>query len=192
MADAPAAHASFRHEAWLRAYPLNEATVLDYFAWSPYYDLGCVNEQAKAQGLSAAAAAGLTGTEFALRRTGHERGGLYVIERRHRGGGGGGAADAVPTALYAVVEGTIYPAPDLAAVIAGRCARAAHHVGNALALLEQARAEARAAAAAAAERAAAGGGDEGGSGAALAAPPQPPQLVRQVDAILHGLATGGR
>lgn len=41
----------FRDDPWLAAYPLNRATVLDYFSNSPFYVLDCNNERAKQQGL---------------------------------------------------------------------------------------------------------------------------------------------
>ena len=169
---------SFRHDAWLESYPLTEATVLDYFAWSPWYDKDCVNEQLKALGLPADAAAAqhLAGAEFALRRTGHERAGLFVIEKRVRAPG----TAPVPAAVFAVVEGTVYPCPDLGALLAGRVARAAHHLAAATALVEQAQAAARAAAAAA------GGGGGGGGGGAQQQQQQ--QQQHALDAVLHGLS----
>jgi MED6 mediator sub complex component len=41
----------WRDDAWLRAYPLNVHTALDYFSLSPFYEHNCSNEKAKRQGL---------------------------------------------------------------------------------------------------------------------------------------------
>jgi mediator of RNA polymerase II transcription subunit 6 len=42
----------WRDDAWLSQWPLTRATALDYFAGSPFYDRGCANEAARAQGLA--------------------------------------------------------------------------------------------------------------------------------------------
>ena len=174
-AEAAGASTSFRHDAWLSAYPLTAESALAYFEWSPWYERGAsnINEQLKAEGLPAAAGVGLAGVSYALRRAG---GGLFVVEKRVSRGGGDAA---VPVAFWAIVEGTVYPAPDLAALIAGRISRAAHHTAAAAALLAQhaADVERAAAAVAAAEEDA---GDDGASAA-------PPHLARHVDAILAAL-----
>lgn len=171
-------HQSFRHDSWLASYPLNENTVLDYFAWSPFYDLNSINEQVKAQNLSAAAAAHLTGVEFQLRRTGQERAGLYVIEKRLRNNAN---EAAVPVTLYCVVEGTVFPSPDMGTLLAGRVARAAHHLSAAVALVEQARAASREAASAAAAAA----GDDAGNESLY----RGDQHSRAVDALLMSAAS---
>lgn len=44
-------HTCWRHDLWLASYPLTRATVLDYFALSPFYDRNCLNERAKEQGV---------------------------------------------------------------------------------------------------------------------------------------------
>ncbi len=41
----------WRDDDWLRAYPLNAHTALDYFSLSPFYEHDCSNEKAKLQGL---------------------------------------------------------------------------------------------------------------------------------------------
>ena len=172
MADDPSK--SFRYDAWLAAYPLNETSVLAYFEHSPFYDRGCINEQIKAQGLTPAAAAHLVGIEYVVRRTGFEPR-LFLIERRERRGSG---ESTVPNAFWAVVEGTVFPTPDLGTLISGRVARAAHHLSMAASLIEQAQAASRASAH---EESAAdiNMGPTAGVNA---------QLAHQVDAILNGLA----
>lgn len=47
----PPACAPCRDDLWLASFPLNAATVLDYFAISPFYDRNCNNERAKQQGI---------------------------------------------------------------------------------------------------------------------------------------------
>lgn len=181
MSSSPEAsflHASFRHEAWLLSYPLDEHSALAYFEWSPWYDRGCINEQLKAEGLPAASGAHLAGVSYTIRRGQAERGGLFVVEKRISRGGGD---EAVPVAFWAIVEGTIYPAPDLGTLVAGRIARAAHHVAAATALLTQHALDVEAS-----EAAAAAAAEEGGGGVVTMATPA--QYRRQIDAILAGLA----
>lgn len=156
MADADL-ETSFRHDEWLRAFPLTPATALDYFAWSPWYEPDCVNEVAKAQGLGPDAARHLTGTEYALRRcAGEPR--LFIVERRRRTG----VDECLPVGVYMILEGTVYPVPDMLALAGGRVARAAHHLA-----LSAAHARAHyeeVAAGAGGGGAAAGGGGTGGGG----------------------------
>lgn len=52
--NTPLEHVSFRHQAWLQEFPLTAETVLDYFAWSDFYDRTCLNEQMKMQRMSPA------------------------------------------------------------------------------------------------------------------------------------------
>lgn len=52
VVDAPERlNEAFRNDSWLQSYPLNKTTILDYFAWSPFYTLSCNNETCKMQNL---------------------------------------------------------------------------------------------------------------------------------------------
>ena len=62
---------AWRYEAWLSAFPLNRATVLDYFKHSPFYDPACNNERTAAAaggggggGGAAQQLRGMEGVEF--------------------------------------------------------------------------------------------------------------------------------
>jgi hypothetical protein len=41
----------WRDEEWLKFYPLNAQTAIDYFSLSPFYTMDCNNEKAKLKGL---------------------------------------------------------------------------------------------------------------------------------------------
>ena len=118
---------SWEDKGWLQHFPLNRDTVLDYFALSQFYDRTCNNEQLKMQrGAGAAAIAQLleqmSGVEYVLHEaqelqptsesSAHS---LYVIRKQRREG-------EVITVLrmYYVLDGTVYEAPTLEAVLRTR------------------------------------------------------------------------
>ena len=45
----------WRDDEWLKFYPLNAHTAIDYFSLSTFYDMSCSNEKAKLQGLQPSA-----------------------------------------------------------------------------------------------------------------------------------------
>ena len=143
---------AWRYDEWLAAYALDERSVLDYFAHSPYYDLDCLNEQAKAHGLTPDEVRQLTGTEFGVAAAAPD---LFVIERRLRRG----PDDVGIVAVFYVLQGTLYVAPDLHTLLSSRVERAAWRLEQAVLAARTLYAERLAAAAA--ER---GAGDGGGGG----------------------------
>lgn len=63
---------AWRYEGWLHAYPLNRATVVDYFKHSPFYSLQANNER-----INAAAASSASSASVSLR---HMEGLEYVLD----------------------------------------------------------------------------------------------------------------
>lgn len=41
----------WRDDEWLKFYPLNVHTAIDYFSLSPFYSMDCNNEKAKLKGM---------------------------------------------------------------------------------------------------------------------------------------------
>mmetsp|Transcript_14646 Transcript_14646/g.47038 ORF Transcript_14646/g.47038 Transcript_14646/m.47038 type:complete len:174 (+) Transcript_14646:3-524(+) len=134
MEEAPLTRVSWQDLEWLRHFPLNRDTVLDYFANSQFYDRTCLNEQLNMQqGLSREERAEMleqmSGIEYALAKaqevpptpTAAART-LYVIEKRQRTAGGGGGGSAV-LRLYYVLDGVVYEAPTLKSVLRSRLLR---------------------------------------------------------------------
>jgi hypothetical protein len=167
VVDDPArATEAFRHEEWLRAYPLTPSTVLDYFAFSQFYQRDCLNERLKAAGMDSAAAAAtaardpsLRGVCYVLVPTGSEPD-LFAIERRVKGEAG----SLVVLTAYYVVRGTVYQSPDLASLVLARVERAAAAVARATHHFQAALT------APAGEGAGAGAGGGGGAGGVVDAP----------------------
>jgi hypothetical protein len=124
---------AFRHDDWLRAYPLTPNTVLDYFAFSQFYQRDSLNERLKAAGMDSLAASAtasrdpsLRGVCYVLLPTGSEPE-LFAIERRVKGEGGSVAV----LSTYYVIRGTVYQSPDLASLVLARVERAAAAVSRA-------------------------------------------------------------
>lgn len=110
----------WRDDEWLKFYPLNAHTAIDYFSLSPFYTMDCNNEKAKLKGMPTSAIPQLwPGTEFVLQEAG---GPLFVVRRQHRS-----SADTAKThAIYYILEGSVYQAPTIHAAVAARLARCLH------------------------------------------------------------------
>ena len=130
-------HTSWRFDEWLATYSLNDATVLDYFAHSPWWDPSCTNAQVAQQGLTAEEGRLLVGTEFIVTHSTTEGGGLFVIERRERRG----RDDVSPVAIYYILVGTLYEAPSLYGVLTSRIEAAAWRLERAIVVARDLRKE---------------------------------------------------
>ncbi|KAA0177282.1 hypothetical protein FNF27_01060 [Cafeteria roenbergensis] len=126
---------SFREEQWLNTRPLSVGTVMDYFRLSPWYDPGSINARAIEQGLAPEAASRLTGMEYRVCPQPTQAQGLIVLEAWRRSGPKD--SDVELMALYYCLWGTIYQAPDIRSVLAGRARRAAVHIHKAMALIAE-------------------------------------------------------
>ena len=131
--------ASFRDDAWLALNPLTAATILDYFARSPFFRVGAVlDREVQSSSLEEDLQVPYATTDccFACRPFGREEeaAGTFSIERREYG---------VVTAVYACLRGTLVQAPPLRELIIARAGRASVHLSNALRTLRELEAQAR-------------------------------------------------
>lgn len=133
----------YRNDGLLGAlHPLDDASVLQYFAGSPFYSRDSINERVRLGVVGASAARQHVGVEYVVRPRGGAAGapdtlGLFVIERRER---------LSPThvktlSVYYCLHGTIYQCADVGSLLAARIERAAYHIMQATRALERARQE---------------------------------------------------
>jgi mediator of RNA polymerase II transcription subunit 6 len=128
-----AAHAddyngSFRDTVWLQSFPLNAQTVLHYFALSPFYDRSCNNERLKMQRLGLDQLKNLRGVEYELLPNAAKQlpQQLYIIRKQRRSG----RTQVEPLAIYYVLDGTVYQAPNIHAMLTSRLVRTAFVLGR--------------------------------------------------------------
>ncbi|KAH6582747.1 hypothetical protein BASA61_008377 [Batrachochytrium salamandrivorans] len=138
MSEEDLTSVSFKDTAFLQVFGLNEHNALDYFAMSQFYDKSCLNEQLKmqvrhndlqAQQLDGRQMKGLEYTiwYFTLQPS------LFVIRKQTR---------FSPTrvdliAVYYIVEGTVYQAPNLCQVLANRVRTSLFFTKNALQIAKE-------------------------------------------------------
>eukprot|EP00850_Spirogloea_muscicola_P003556 SM000014S00344 [mRNA] locus=s14:822480:823949:+ [translate_table: standard] len=107
---------------------LPAAAAFDYFARSPFYDAACANERLRQRGahpLDAAQLAALTGVEYTMAEAAEPH--LFVLRKQRRE-----APDkATLLAVYYILDGSVYQAPSLHAVIGARTSRALNHIRQA-------------------------------------------------------------
>ncbi|KAJ3328089.1 Mediator of RNA polymerase II transcription subunit 6 [Blyttiomyces sp. JEL0837] len=124
---------SFKDTTFLQLFGLHEHNALQYFALSPqFYDKNSINEriamQTRFNQLEAAQLdfRAMTGIEYSLGYFTYQPS-LFVINKHYRHS---------PTktdllAVYYIVEGSIYQAPDLFSLISNRLLTSIHHVSTA-------------------------------------------------------------
>ncbi|KAJ0403793.1 hypothetical protein ATCC90586_003785 [Pythium insidiosum] len=119
-------NASFRDTVWLQSFPLNAQTsfplnaqtVLHYFALSPFYDRSCNNERLKMQRLGLDQLKNMRGIEYELlpnlaKQLPQQ---LFLVQKQRRLG----RTQVTPLAIYYVLDGTIYQAPNIHAMLTSR------------------------------------------------------------------------
>ena len=117
MADIPQTALSWEDKAWLSTFPLNRDTVLDYFGQSPFmahgkeYEIQHAHELPPAPGSSA-----------------HS---LYVIRRNCEDTRGARGLSAQVRTLYYVLDGVVFEAPSLQAVLRTKLLRVGWLLGSA-------------------------------------------------------------
>lgn len=111
-------------KVWLSYFPLNEATALDYFSLSQFYDRSCNNELVKMQRLDAALMTTLEGIEYKLLPQTNEN--LFRVSKSRR------ATTPKPSVtllgVYYILNGNVYQAPTAHAVLSSRVVQSLHHL----------------------------------------------------------------
>ncbi|XP_070016169.1 mediator of RNA polymerase II transcription subunit 6 [Nicotiana sylvestris] len=118
----------FRDQLWLNTYPLDRNLVFDYFALSPFYDWTCNNEQLRSRAihpLDISHLSKMTGSEYTLSEVMEPH--LFVIRKQKRDS----PEKVTPMLTYYILDGSIYQAPQLCNVFAGRLGRALYHISKA-------------------------------------------------------------
>nr|CAG4648898.1 EOG090X0E0D [Polyphemus pediculus] len=116
---------SWHDSSWIPI--LNNQNVMDYFMErsNPFYDRTCNNEIVKMQRLNVDQLSNLTGIEYILLHVQEPI--LYVIRKQHRHSAG----QVTPLAVYYIIAGIIYQAPDLGSVINSRTLTTINHLQGA-------------------------------------------------------------
>lgn len=110
-------HVVFRCDPWLASFPLTEATAIEYFSLSPFYEKDCLNETLRARGIrpdEVEAMKSMVGTEYVVlaSRPPH----LFAIAKRRRMN----PERTKLIAMYYLLDGNVYQAPTLLELITSR------------------------------------------------------------------------
>jgi len=119
---------AWRYDEWLNSFALTNKSVLDYFAYSPYYQKNSLNDLWKLRGLDVYTVQTnpifstflkeSSGFEYIVRPNPHEPQ-LFIIERRLRN-----MNNNIGTlSLYYCLHGTIFQIPNLQQLISSRIER---------------------------------------------------------------------
>ena len=111
-------NACFKDTVWLSSFPLVPQTVLHYFALSPFYDKNCNNERLKMQRLSLDQLKSMQGIEYELLPNVGKQlpQNLFLIRKQKRSS----RMQVTPIAMYYVLDGTIYQAPNTYSILTSR------------------------------------------------------------------------
>ncbi|KAK2954171.1 putative Mediator of RNA polymerase II transcription subunit 6 [Blattamonas nauphoetae] len=123
-------HTTWKDTLHYRKDLLSPENVLDYFSNSPFYDRTCNNQKLKDQGLGIEALQSMTGFEYVL--DSHSDG-IFVIMKRERLS----KVRYENIALYYIVDGSIYQAPDIQSTVEARLNRALYYYRKTADLLNQ-------------------------------------------------------
>ncbi|XP_046343546.1 mediator of RNA polymerase II transcription subunit 6-like isoform X2 [Haliotis rufescens] len=118
-------HVSWYDSAWIPL--LNQSNVLDYFSErsNPFYDRTCNNEIIKMQRLGVEHLSNMTGLEYILLHVQEPI--LYVIRKQFRQS----PTQVSPLAMYYIIGGIVYQAPDLGSVVNSRLLNTVHNLQSA-------------------------------------------------------------
>jgi mediator of RNA polymerase II transcription subunit 6 len=111
-------------KVWLSYFPLNEATALDYFSLSQFYDRSCNNELVKMQRLDPALMTTMDGIEYKL--LGQSSDSLFRVSKSRRTVTPKPAVTLL--AVYYILNGNVYQAPTAHAVLSSRVLQSLHHL----------------------------------------------------------------
>ncbi|XP_065183550.1 mediator of RNA polymerase II transcription subunit 6-like [Sycon ciliatum] len=118
-------HLSWHDSAWIPI--LQPSNVLEYFSQrsNPFYDRTCNNEVVRMQRRELSTIKSMTGLEYELL---HVQGNfLYIIRKQFRHS----PTEVTPQANYYILNGVVYQAPDLHAVVNSRVFSALYHITKA-------------------------------------------------------------
>eukprot|EP00854_Cymbomonas_tetramitiformis_P009088 gene9088-10766_t len=122
----------FRSEEWLQAYVggvLSREAVLEYFKLSPFYDHDCLNELENRQKFGAEGLSAIGKFEYAIHPKLIEPH-LYIVCKQQR------EADSTKLlATYYILDGTIYQAPSMYAILNARTVRSISSMRKAFRML---------------------------------------------------------
>ncbi|KAK9793169.1 hypothetical protein WJX73_002041 [Symbiochloris irregularis] len=122
----------WRDPNWLAAFPLNDLSVLDYFALSPFYDKSCNNEELRRRGEGIERLAALPpGIEFKLQDAQPPH--LFVIRKVLRKS----PQSEENVAFYYILDGSIYQAPTLHATLSAKMKKCLHNVRAGFSKMQQ-------------------------------------------------------
>jgi len=136
---------TWRWVAWLEKFPLNRNTVLDYFKFSDFYDRTCNNELIIQQNVDPAKIKTLTGIEYELDADIAKDDSYYLLRKQHRDSP---RSVRVLSWYYVVndeqpggtgpLRGTVFPLPDLHAVLRMNLTTSMFYVNSAFKELSEA------------------------------------------------------
>lgn len=118
---------------WLSFFPLNKDNVLEYFSHSQFYDERCNNQQIKLQMLDNKLLESMAGIEYQV--TCDVPPGLFVITKFLRSLS---PASLEPLAMYYVLDGDVYQAPSVHAILSSRILQSLHHLRKAFETMQNA------------------------------------------------------
>jgi hypothetical protein len=123
---------SFRDAAYLQRNVLSLHNVLDYFALSEFYDRTCNNALCVMQRVDLSQMVNMTGVEYVVFHA-HEPSSLFVVRKQRRSS----PELAEHLLTYYIINGTVFQAPSLGAVLSSRILKSLHYARRALRSVEQ-------------------------------------------------------
>ena len=123
---------SFRDAAYLQRNVLSLHNVLDYFALSEFYDRTCNNALCVMQRVDLSQMVNMTGVEYVVFHA-HEPSSLFVVRKQLRSS----PELAEHLLTYYIINGTVFQAPSLGAVLSSRILKSLHYARRALRSVEQ-------------------------------------------------------
>lgn len=118
---------------WLSFFPLNKQNVLEYFSHSQFYDERSNNQQIKLQRLDAKLLETMPGIEYQV--TSHPSPSLFIITKFLRAIK---PPSLEPLAMYYVLEGDVYQAPSIHAILSSRILQSLHHLRKSFEVMQNA------------------------------------------------------
>ncbi|KAK8803674.1 hypothetical protein WA158_001368 [Blastocystis sp. Blastoise] len=108
----------FYDEFFIRTTPLSRDNVMQYFMRSPFYAYSCLNQVAINEGKPLSEMTTMEGVIYNLQRCGSEPA-LFVIHKEYQSRSRANSTEmtTILLAIYFVVTGAVYQAPDLCSIV---------------------------------------------------------------------------